>query len=89
MVEYYYNTHTWEIYADRSRVQRSYLTSGTNFCLIYIFIAVKIHYDHIKYYKVKHLIKAGFQIRGLVHYHHGRKHDIASVTYILQQEHNL
>ena len=36
------------------------------------FIAVNRHHDS---YKRKYLIGAGSQFRGLVHYHHGGKHD--------------
>lgn len=37
--------------------------------------AVKRLLDHDNSYKGKHLIGAGVQFRGLVHYHHSGKHD--------------
>jgi hypothetical protein len=36
--------------------------------------AGKSHHDHGNSYKRKHLIGAGLQLRGSVHYHHGGKH---------------
>ena len=35
---------------------------------------MKRHHDHSNSYKGKHLIGAGLQGRGLVHYHHEEKH---------------
>ena len=37
-------------------------------------VAMKAHCDHDNSYKGKHLIGAGLQFRGLVHYGHGGKH---------------
>jgi hypothetical protein len=37
-------------------------------------IAVKRHQNHANSHKETHLIGAGLQFRGLVHYHHGGKH---------------
>ena len=45
-----------------------------SYCLSLGFIAVKRHHDHGNSYKGKHLIGAGLQVRGSVHYYHGRKH---------------
>jgi hypothetical protein len=42
--------------------------------LVQVSIAVKIPHDHDNSYTGKHLIDAGLQFRGLVHYPHGRKH---------------
>ena len=48
--------------------------------LVRVSIAVKRHHDHGNSYKRKHLIGAGLQFRGLVHYHRGRwctdRHDV-------------
>ena len=32
------------------------------------------HHDYGNSYKGKHFIGSGLQFRGLIHYHHGRKH---------------
>ena len=42
--------------------------------LVRVSIAVKRHQDHSNSYKGKHLTGAGLQFRGLVNYHHDRKH---------------
>jgi hypothetical protein len=42
---------------------------------VMISLAVKRHHDHSNSYKEKHLIRAGLQFRGLVHYHLGGDHD--------------
>ena len=39
-----------------------------------VFIAMKRCHDHGNSYKGKHLIEAGLQFGGLVHYHHCGKH---------------
>jgi hypothetical protein len=54
------------VYAETSEPQRSIPT-----VLVKVSISVKRHHDHGNSYKEKHLIRAGFQFRGLVHYHHG------------------
>jgi hypothetical protein len=45
-----------------------------HYCLSWGFIAVTRHYDYSSSYEEKHLVGPGLQFRGLVHYHHGRKH---------------
>jgi hypothetical protein len=51
-----------------------------------ISIAVKRHHEHGNSYKGKHLIGAGLQFRGLVHYHHGRKHGSIQSDMMLEKE---
>ena len=43
-------------------------------CFSWSFIAVKSHHEHSNSCKGKHLLGAGLQFRGLVHYRHGGKH---------------
>ena len=45
------------------------------------FIAVMTHHDH----EGKHLVGAGLQFRGLVHYHHGGKHDGTQADMVLER----
>ena len=47
---------------------------------------MKRHHDHGNSYKGKHLIEAGFQFRGLVHYYHGRKHGGTKADKLLEKE---
>ena len=54
-------------------------------CLRQCFIAVKRHHDHDNSYKGKHLIGAGLQFRGLVYYHHGRKHGGVQADMVLEK----
>ena len=49
-------------------------------------VAVKRHHDPNNSYKGKHLIKAGLKFRGLVHYHHGRKHGSMQADTVLEKE---
>ena len=49
-------------------------------------IAVKRHHEHGNSYKGKHLIGAGLQFRGLVHYHHGRKRGSVQSDMMLEKE---
>jgi hypothetical protein len=37
-------------------------------------VAVKRYHDHNNSYIGKHLVGAGLEFRGLVHFHHGCKH---------------
>jgi hypothetical protein len=46
-------------------------------------IAAKRH--HGNSYKGKHLIGAGLQFRGLVYYHHGRKHGGVQADMVLEK----
>ena len=50
---------------------------------IRISIAVKRHHDHSNSYK--EFIGAGLQFRGLVHYHHGRKHGGTQADVVLEK----
>ena len=47
---------------------------------------MKRHHDHGKSYKEKHLIGAGLQFRGAVHYQHGRKHGSVQADMVLEKE---
>jgi hypothetical protein len=47
---------------------------------------VKRHHDHGNSYKGKHLIGAGLQFRGSVHYHQGRKHGSIQAGMVLEKE---
>jgi hypothetical protein len=47
---------------------------------------VKRHHDQSNSYKEKHLIGAGIQFRGLVHYHHGGKHGSMQADMMLKKE---
>ena len=53
--------------------------------LVRVSTAVKRHHDHGNSYKGKHFIGAGLQFRGLVHYHHGRKHGGMQVDIVLER----
>jgi hypothetical protein len=46
---------------------------------------MKRHHDHSKSCKGKHVIGAGLQFRGLVHYHHGVKHRIVQANMVLEK----
>ena len=46
---------------------------------------MKKHHDHSSSYK-GHLTGAGLQFRGLVHYHHGRKHGSVQADMVLEKE---
>ena len=49
-------------------------------------IAVKRHHDHGSSCERKHLIGARFRgVRGLVHYHHDREHDITQTDTVLEK----
>jgi hypothetical protein len=54
--------------------------------LIRVTIAVKRHCSHRNSYKGRYLIGAGLQFRGLVHYHHGRKHGSLQSDMVLEKE---
>ena len=54
-------------------------------CLNQYSIVVKKHHNPSKFYKRKHLIVAGLQFRGSVHYHHGRKHGSMLADMVLQK----
>jgi hypothetical protein len=41
---------------------------------------------HGNSYKRKHLIGAGLQFKGLIHYDHGRKHDRTQAGMVLEKE---
>jgi hypothetical protein len=47
---------------------------------------VKKHRDHGKSHKGMHLTGAGLQLRGLVHYWHGRKHGGMRADMVLEME---
>jgi hypothetical protein len=49
-------------------------------------VAVKRHHHHGNSYKGKHLIGAGLQFRGLVHYHHGGKHGDMQGDVVLERQ---
>ena len=48
--------------------------------------AVKRHHDHGNSYKRKRLAGTGLQFRGLVHYHHGRKHSGTQADMVPERE---
>jgi hypothetical protein len=48
--------------------------------------AVKRHLDHRNSYKEKHLTGAIYNFRGLVHFHHGRKHGGTQADIVLEKE---
>ena len=50
------------------------------------FIVVKRHHDHSTSDKEKHLIGAGLQFRGLVHYHHGKRYGGMQAHTVLEKE---
>ena len=47
---------------------------------------MKKHCDHGNSYKGKHLTGTGLQFRGLIHYHHGRKHGSMQADMVLEKE---
>jgi hypothetical protein len=47
---------------------------------------VKRHHDHGNSYKEKHLIGAGLQFRGLIHYCHDLKHASIQEDMMLEKE---
>ena len=47
---------------------------------------MKRHHDHDNSYKRKHLIGAGLQFRGLVHYHNGRKRGSVQANMVLEKK---
>ena len=49
-------------------------------------IAVKRDHSHSNSYKGKHLIGAGLQFGGLVHYCHGKKHGGREADTVLKKE---
>ena len=49
-------------------------------------ISLKRHRDQDNSYKGECLIRAGLQFRGLVHYHHGRKHGSVQADMVLEKE---
>ena len=49
-------------------------------------MAMKRDYGHSNSQKGKHLIGAGLQCRGIVHYHHGRKLDNTQAGMVLEKE---
>lgn len=48
-------------------------------------IAAKRYHDHINSFKGKHLIEAGLQFRGVVHFHHGWKHSEMKADMMLKR----
>ena len=46
---------------------------------------MKRHHDQGKSYKGQHLIKAGLQVKGSVHYHHGRNHGSVQEDMVLEE----
>ena len=51
-----------------------------------VFAAMKRHHDHGNSYERKHLVGAGLQFRGLVHYLHGVKHGSMQAVLMLERE---
>ena len=49
-------------------------------------ISVKRRYDHGNSYKRQHLIKAGLQFWGFLHWDHGRKHDGTQADVVLERK---
>ena len=49
-------------------------------------MAVKSHHDYGNSYKGNHLIGAGLQFSGLVHYPHGGKHSGTQADVVLEKE---
>jgi hypothetical protein len=49
-------------------------------------IAVKRHHDHRNFYKGKHLIGTGLQLKCLVHYHHDEKYGGLQADWVPQKE---
>ena len=47
--------------------------------------AGKRYHDHGNCYKGKHLIGAGLQFGGLVHYHNGEKHDSVQADMVVER----
>ena len=56
-----------------------------NTVLVRVFTAVKRHHDHSSSYKGKYLIGAGLQFRGLIHYHHDKKHGNMQADMVLER----
>ena len=54
--------------------------------IVRVSTAVKRHHHRSNPYKGKHLIGAGLQFRGLVHYHHDRKHGSVQAGMVLEKE---
>jgi hypothetical protein len=50
---------------------------------------MKRHHDRGNSYKGKHLIGAGLQFGGLVHYHHGRRDGGTQADIVLKKEHRV
>jgi hypothetical protein len=46
---------------------------------------MKKHYDHGNSYKGKDLIGLAYSFRGLVHYHHDRKHGSMQADMVLER----
>ena len=46
------------------------------------------HHDHGNSYKEKHLIELACRFRGLVHCHHGGKHDCKQAEMMLEEVEN-
>jgi hypothetical protein len=47
---------------------------------------VKRHYDQGNSYKRRHFTGVVYSFRGLVHYHHGRKHGSMQADMVLEKE---
>ena len=56
-------------------------------CLTYFFRvpdAIKKHHDQGNSYQGRYLIRLVYRFRGLVHYHHGKKHGGAQADVVLE-----
>lgn len=53
--------------------------------LVGVSSVVKIHHGHRNSYKRKHLVRAGLQFTGLVHFHHGGKHSGMQAGMVLER----
>jgi hypothetical protein len=75
------------VYSLANRTLMYLLSKHNSFVLIGISIAVKRHRGHSNSF-IKERISLGlaYSFRGLVHYHHGRKHGSMQVDMVLEKE---
>jgi hypothetical protein len=59
---------------------------GVHGILVRVSISVKRHHDQGNAYKGKYFTGAGLWFRGLVHYHHGRKHGSVQAGTVLEKK---
>jgi hypothetical protein len=50
------------------------------------FISVKRYHDHNNFYKENIYLGLAYSFRGLVHYHHGRKHGTVQADMVLEKQ---